>query len=37
MMLSLSQGELYIDFEGSMMKAQVQYLGLYILGISDKY
>lgn len=37
MLLSLSQWELCIDFKGSRMKAQVRYLGLYILVINDKY
>lgn len=37
MLVSLSQWELCIDFEGSKMKAQVRYLGLYILVINNKY
>lgn len=37
MLVSLSQWELCIDFEGSKMKAQMRYLGLYILVINNKY
>lgn len=37
MLLSLSEWELCIDFEGRKMKTQVRYLGFYILVINDKY